>query len=59
MACEGNRGAFFAQVSAPGSAAAQAFGGPAAAKQALDDLFAIGRGGAKPPAEARLAEAQT
>jgi hypothetical protein len=59
MACEGNRGAFFTQVSAPGSAAAQAFGGPEAAKQALDDLFAIGRGGAKPPAEAKLAEAQT
>src|SRR5689334_6036256 len=59
MACEGNRGAFFTQVSAPGSAAAQAFGGSEAAKQALDDLFAIGRGGPKPPTEAKLAEAQT
>ncbi len=59
MACEGNRSAFFTQVSAPDSAAAQAFGSPEAAKQALDDLFAIGRGGPRPPAEARLAEAQT
>jgi len=59
MSCDGNRDAYFAAVSGGGSAAAQAFGGPDAAKQALDDLYSIGRNGPKPPAESRLAEAQT
>jgi hypothetical protein len=59
MSCDGNRDAYFAAVSGGGSAAAQAFGGPDAAKQALDDLYSIGRKGPKPPAESRLAEAQT
>ncbi len=59
MSCDGNRDSYFVAVSGGGSAAAQAFGGAEAAKQALDDLFAIGRNGPKPPFEARLAEAQT
>ncbi len=60
MSCDGNRDAYFTAVSGgSNSAAAQAFGGPEAAKQALDDLFAIGRNGPKPPFEARVAEAQT
>src|SRR5688500_18480286 len=59
MSCDGNRDAYFVAVSGGGSAAAQAFGGTEAAKQALDDLYAIGRNGPKPPADARLAEAQT
>ena len=59
MSCDGNRAAYFTAVSGAGSAAAQAFGSEAAAKQALDDLFDLGRNGPKPPADARLAEAQT
>lgn len=59
MSCDGNRATYFAAVSGAGSAATQAFGGEAAAKQALDDLFDMGRNGPKPPADAKLAEAQT
>ncbi len=59
MSCDGNRDSYFVAVSGGGSAAAQAFGSAEAAKQALDDLFAIGRNGPKPAADARLAEAQT
>ena len=59
MSCDGNRATYFAAVSGAGSAAAQAFGGEASARHALDDLFDLGRNGPKPPADARLAEAQT
>ncbi len=59
MSCDGNRATYFAAVSGAGSAADQAFGGEAAAKQTLDDLFDMGRNGPKPPADAKLAEAQT
>ena len=59
MSCDGNRATYFAAVSGAGSAAAQAFGGEAAAKQALKDLFDMGRNGPKPLTDAKLAEAQT
>jgi len=60
MSCDGNRARYFAAVSnASGTSAAQAFGGPAAGQQALNDLFEIGRNGPKPPADARLSEAHT
>lgn len=59
MSCDGNRATYFAAVSGASGAVAQAFGGEAAAKQALDDLFDLGRNGPKPPADVKLVEAQT
>lgn len=59
MSCDGNRATYFAAVSGANSAVTQAFGGEVAARQALDDLFDLGRSGPKPLADAKLVEAQT
>ena len=43
MSCDGNRDAYFAVVSGSGSAAAQAFGGPEAARQMLTGQITAGQ----------------
>lgn len=61
MSCDGNRGKFFAHVGGPGSAAAAAFGGPAEAVAALEQIYNTARSQAQvaDPAAHKMAEIST